>query len=122
MVLDFDKLKKIGEKDLSVLPVVVQNIQSKDVLILAYVNEEALQKSQSTGYAVFWSTSRNQLWEKGASSGNRLKLKEVRVNCEQNSLVFLVEPEKNGVCHTIDTNTGQHRPTCYYRKLDGTFI
>lgn len=116
--LDFQKLKKIASKNLDVVPVVVQHASSREVLMVAYLNEEALKKSQTSGYAVFWSTSRNTLWEKGSSSGNRLKLESIYINCEQNSLVFMVHPETDGVCHTHDPKTGSHRPTCYYRRLE----
>jgi len=116
ITLDFKKLKTIAKIETDVLPVVVQHAQNKEVLILAYVNEVALAKTQETGYAVFWSTSRDELWEKGATSGNRLKMSEIKVNCDENSLVFLVVPENEGVCHTKD-DTGQYRKSCYYRTL-----
>lgn len=117
--LDFKKLRHIADLDLDVIPVVVQHLDTKEVLILAYINEQALTHSQETGYATFWSTSRNTLWEKGATSGDRLQLKEIRVNCEQNSLLFIVLPETTGVCHTKD-DAGHHRPTCYYRQVSKT--
>ena len=115
LTLDFKKLTGLSQMD--VLPVVVQHFQTKDVLILAYINEIALQRSLKEKKAIFWSTSRNTLWVKGASSGAYLFLNEVRVNCEQNSLLFLVTPMGTGVCHTKDRH-GTHRPTCYYRMLD----
>ena len=69
-----------------------------------------------TGHATFWSTSRNELWEKGATSGDVLEIVEIRVNCEQNSLLYLVRPLGKGACHTKDKN-GVARSSCYYRKL-----
>ena len=117
--LDFTKLNQIGKLNLDVIPVVVQHKTTKEVLIVAYVNKEALNRTQESGYAVFWSTSRNELWEKGATSGNRLKIEEIFVNCEQNSLLFIVEPESTGVCHTKDTNSQRYRSTCYYRRVEG---
>lgn len=113
--LDFSKLAKNGNGEM-VLPVIVQHYQTKEVLILAYLNQEALTKSIELSQAVFYSTSRKQIWHKGSTSGDFLILKEIRVNCEQNSLLFLVEPVKNGVCHTKD-KLGNTRPTCYYRRL-----
>ncbi|MBW7858475.1 MAG: phosphoribosyl-AMP cyclohydrolase [Leptonema sp. (in: Bacteria)] len=113
LLLDFAKLAKISE---SVLPVIVQHFTTKEVLILAYVNQEAFSKSIELGQAVFYSTSRKKLWHKGSTSGDFLTLKEIRVNCEQNSLLFLVDPVTKGVCHTKD-KLGQTRPTCYYRQL-----
>jgi len=115
--LDWDKLKRIGDLDAGVLPAVVQDADSGEVLILAYANEEALNASLKTGRAVFWSTSREELWRKGESSGNALELLEVRVNCEQNSLLYRVRPCGEGSCHTRDQK-GRYRTSCYYRKIE----
>ena len=115
--LEYDKLCKIGEQDLRVVPVVLQNADSGDVLYVAYANREALEKTLELRQAVLWSTSRNELWHKGATSGDTLDLVDVRVNCEQNSLLYRVRPTRGGVCHTRDAK-GQSRPTCYYRRLD----
>ena len=65
---------------------------------------------------MLWSTSRDELWHKGASSGDWLDLVEVRVNCEQNSLLYRVRPRTGGVCHTKDAD-GRARERCYYRRL-----
>lgn len=113
--LDFSKLGNLS-KDLKILPVVVQHYETKEVLMLAYVSPESLNLSMELNKAVFYSTSRNAIWVKGNTSGNFLHLKEIRVNCEQNSLLFLVIPEKEGVCHTKDSNH-QYRKTCFYRKI-----
>ena len=64
----------------------------------------------------FWSTSRNELWEKGKTSGETFDLVEVRVNCEQNSLLYIVRPRRGAICHTKN-KAGQPR-NCYYRRLD----
>src|SRR5271170_8481820 len=114
--LDFTKLQKIAQTGLPVLPVVVQDAESKEVLVVAYSNREALEHSLKTGIATFWSTSRNELWIKGATSGDTLQLVDVRVNCEQNSLLYLVRLVGGGVCHTRDA-AGKTRKTCYYRSL-----
>lgn len=114
ILLDFNKIKNIGEQ---VLPVVVQDSISKEVLIVAYINQLALLESLKQKRAVFWSTSRKELWIKGNTSGDYLMLDEVRVNCEQNSLLFLVTPVQSGACHTKDKD-GTSRKSCYYRKLD----
>ena len=116
LALDFTKLKKVAGSGTDVLPTVVQNADTKEVLIIAYVNEAALRATLETRIATFWSTSRNELWIKGATSGDTLDLVEVRVNCEQNSLLFLVRPRRGGVCHTKDAH-GHTRKTCYYRSL-----
>jgi phosphoribosyl-AMP cyclohydrolase len=114
--LDFSKLQKIAQTGLPVLPVVVQDADSHEVLVVAYSNREALEHSLKTGIATFWSTSRNELWIKGATSGDTLKLVDIRVNCEQNSLLYLVRMVGGGVCHTRDAE-GHTRRTCYYRSL-----
>ena len=114
--LDFSKLQKIAKTGLPVLPVVVQDADSKEVLVVAYSNQEALEHSLKTGIATFWSTSRNELWIKGKTSGDTLQLVDVRVNCEQNSLLYLVRMMGGGVCHTKDAE-GHTRKTCYYRSL-----
>jgi phosphoribosyl-AMP cyclohydrolase len=83
---DFAKLFQISQKldpANPVVPVVVQDAKTKDVLIVAYANKQALETTFETGMATFWSTSRNELWIKGKSSGDVLKIKDVRVNCEQ---------------------------------------
>jgi phosphoribosyl-AMP cyclohydrolase len=114
--LDFSKLQRVAGGDQAVLPVVVQDADSKEVLVVAYANRAALEHSLQTGTATFWSTSRHELWIKGATSGDTLKLVDVRVNCEQNSLLYLVRMVGGGVCHTKDAE-GHTRKTCYYRSL-----
>ena len=114
--LDFSKLQKIAATGSDVVPVVVQDAIDGEVLILAYVNQEALDYSLRERVATFWSTSRNELWIKGATSGDTLELVEARVNCEQNSLLFKVKPLGKGACHTKDAE-GTARKGCYYRIL-----
>ena len=94
----------------------VQDADSGEVLIVAYANEEALEYTRREGIAAFWSTSRNELWVKGATSGDALELVEICVNCEQNSLLYKVRPKGKGVCHTKDA-LGRSRQGCYYRRL-----
>jgi phosphoribosyl-AMP cyclohydrolase len=115
LTLDFDKLSKVAEVP-GVLPCAVQNADSGEVILVAYVNEEALQRSIETRSAVFWSTSRNELWEKGKTSGESFELLEVRVNCEQNSLLYRVRPRRGGICHT--KNAAGAPRNCFYRRLD----
>jgi phosphoribosyl-AMP cyclohydrolase len=117
VTLDFAKLKKIGERDQHVVPVVLQHADTRDVLYLAYANALALEEALKTRRAVLWSTSRNELWRKGETSGDVLALVDVRINCEQNSLLYLVRPVHGGCCHTRDSS-GQTRETCYYRRLE----
>ncbi len=114
--LDFGKLQAIGRGEAAVIPVAVQDADSKEVLIVAYANQEALTYTLTHGVAAFWSTSRNELWVKGATSGDMLELVEARVNCEQNSLLYLVRPLGAGACHTKDAE-GIARAGCYYRRI-----
>ena len=114
--LDFDKISKVAARTPGVLPVAVQNVDTQEVILVAYVNKTAFQKSIETGIATFWSTSRNELWIKGATSGNTFELVEVRVNDEQNALVYLVRPQGGGICHTRNSK-GEAR-NCFYRRLN----
>lgn len=116
--LDFDKIGKIGRAGQQVVPVVLQDADSGEVIFLGYANELAYRETLARRSAVLWSTSRNELWHKGASSGDVLHLVEVRVNCEQNSLLYRVRKATGGACHTKDAATGNTRPGCYYRVVD----
>ncbi len=115
--LDYDKMAKAVASSPGIIPVAVQDADTQEVILVAYVNEPAFRKSLETGEAVFWSTSRNELWHKGMESGNTFELVEVRVNCEQNSLLYLVRPKGGGMCHTRNKD-GQSRRGCYYRRLN----
>jgi phosphoribosyl-AMP cyclohydrolase len=116
LVLDFGKLAAVAATGAAVVPVVLQDADSGDVLFIGYANEEALEASMRERIAVLWSTSRNELWRKGATSGDVLELAEVRVNCEQNSLLYLVRRTTGGACHTL-LPSGSARPSCYYRTI-----
>ncbi len=114
--LDFSKLTGAIEKCPGIIPVAVQNIDTQEVIVLAYTNEPALKAALQTRRAIFWSTSRNELWEKGQTSGETFDLIEVYVNCEQNSLLYKVRPRRGGICHTKNRQ-GEPR-NCYYRKFN----
>jgi phosphoribosyl-AMP cyclohydrolase len=116
--LDFGKMNKVAGTGEALLPVVLQDAGTGEVLFVAHTNEEALRESVRTRTAVLWSTSRNELWRKGATSGDVLELVEIRVNCEQNSLLYRVRPIGSGACHTTDA-AGRKRSSCYYRRLLG---
>ena len=118
LALDFDKLEKVANCGQALVPVAVQDADSREVLVVAYVNQVALNYTLANQVATFWSTSRNELWIKGATSGDYLDLVEVRVNCEQNSLLYRVRYKGQGACHTQD-ETGRSRAGCYYRRLVG---
>lgn len=114
LTLDFTKLANKAMN--GVIPCAVQHADTGEVILVAYVNDLALRTAVQTRNAVFWSTSRNELWEKGKTSGETFDLLEVRVNCEQNSLLYIVRPRRGGICHTKN-QAGQPR-NCYYRRLD----
>ena len=114
--LDFAKLAKAAEACPGILPVVVQNIDTGDVILAAYTNEQALNETIATRLLTLWSTSRNELWVKGASSGHQFEVLEIFVNCEQNSLLYRVRAQKGGICHT--SNKAGRPRNCYYRRLD----
>lgn len=115
--LDFDKLAKVAACGQPLVPVAVQHADTKEVLIIAYVNRLALEHTLRTGNATFWSTSRNELWEKGATSGDTLRIVEIRVNCEQNSLLYIVRPLGKGACHVKQADGTPHM-SCFYRRLE----
>ncbi len=105
------------EKRGGLLPVAVQEHSSGEVLMIGYANQEALRCSIETRYATFWSTSRQELWTKGQTSGDRLRINDIWVDCDQDALLYQVTLEGKGVCHTKNTN-GQTRKACFYRKID----
>jgi len=92
------------------IPAIVQDQASGDVLMLAYVNREALDLTLQTGETWFWSRSREELWHKGATSGHIQKVREIRYDCEENSLLVIVD-QVGVACHT------GHR-SCFYRKIE----
>ena len=95
--------KSIQEIDFNkrngLLPVVVQDRKTKDILMLAYINKEALDHTIKTRNAHFWSTSRNKLWMKGEESGNVHVVKEILVDCDCDAVLYIVDTESN-TCHT----------------------
>lgn len=115
LLLDFDKIKKVASGR-PVIPVAVQDAETREMLFVAYADEAALKHTLEHNIAAFWSTSRDELWIKGATSGDTLQIVEVRVNCEQNSLLYLVKPLGSGACHTKGAG-GKSRPNCYYRRI-----
>jgi len=115
--LDFTKLRKVANCGADVLPAIAQDAQTGEVLIVGYANQLALETALDCGMATFWSTSRNELWIKGKTSGDYLKIEDVRVNCEQNSVLYIVTPAGKGACHTKNSE-GIARSGCYYRRLN----
>lgn len=99
------------------LPVIVQEYDTGLILMLGYVNKEALDISFSTKLATFWSTSRQAIWTKGETSGDYLKIKEILTDCDQDALIYQVELLGSGACHTKNQQ-GEARKSCFYRKVD----
>ncbi|MDR2512603.1 MAG: phosphoribosyl-AMP cyclohydrolase [Puniceicoccales bacterium] len=115
--LDFTKLRKVvAQCTEDVIPAIAQDVDSGEILIVGYINKLALETALREKKATFWSTSRNELWIKGNTSGDFLSLEEVRVNCEQNSILYRVRLAGKGACHTR-LESGMPRLGCYYRRL-----
>ena len=91
------------------IPTIVQDAETKDVLMLAYMNKESLLLTLEKGETVFWSRSRKELWHKGETSGNIQRVVEIHVDCDQDTLLILVHPA-GPACHTGNQ-------TCFYRDL-----
>lgn len=100
--------------DAGLLTAVAIDHVTKDVLMVAFMDREALEKTRETGLAHFHSRSRGRLWMKGESSGHVLKVREVRVDCDQDCLLLFVEPH-GPACHT-------GAPSCFYRTLSGDVL
>jgi len=98
------------KKGNGLIPVVVQDAESKSLLMLAYANKEALEKTLSTGYAHYWSRSRGKLWMKGETSGHTQKIKRVIADCDYDALLYVVE-QKGNVCHT-------GKETCFHHEFE----
>ncbi|MGB0855428.1 MAG: phosphoribosyl-AMP cyclohydrolase [Nitrosopumilus sp.] len=98
------------EKSGGIVPVIVQDVNTKDVLTLAYTNKESLALAKTTGNSWFWSRSRNKLWMKGEESGNTQKIKEILVDCDFDAIIYLVEPS-GPACHLGEK-------TCFHNHLE----
>ncbi|MFB6120008.1 MAG: phosphoribosyl-AMP cyclohydrolase [Halobacteriaceae archaeon] len=96
------------------IPAIAQDAETDEVLMLAYVTPEAVERTRETGLAHYYSRSREELWQKGETSGNVQHVSEVRVDCDGDTLLYRVEQE-GGACHT------GHR-SCFYRTLDGDHV
>lgn len=109
-MIDFDSFKTEN----GLILAIVQDQFNREVLMCAYMNREALEKTVETGIAHFWSRSRHQLWKKGETSGHLQKVKEIRIDCDMDSLLLLVE-QTGGACH-------MGYRSCFYRNLDGKVV
>ena len=96
------------------IPVVVQDIMSLEVLMVAYANEEAVSLTRDTGFAHYFSRSRRKIWKKGEDSGHVQKVRQILVDCDEDCLLYLVE-QTGAACHT-------GYQTCFYRTIDDEII
>lgn len=102
--VDFDKTGGL-------VPAIAQDVETGSVLMLAYMNREALEATLKEGRAVYWSRSRKELWRKGDTSGDVQVLKEVRIDCDNDTILLLVEQKGDGACHT-------KRWSCFFRRMN----
>ncbi|GAB3032408.1 phosphoribosyl-AMP cyclohydrolase [Natronobiforma cellulositropha] len=102
---------EVAFDDDGLVPAVAQDAETGEVLMLAYVSAEALERTRESGLAHYYSRSRDQLWQKGKTSGHVQRVEEIRVDCDADTLLYVVEQEA-GACHT------GHR-SCFYRTLEG---
>ncbi|HEX9467167.1 MAG TPA: phosphoribosyl-AMP cyclohydrolase [Acidimicrobiia bacterium] len=109
------ELAAIGYDANGLVPAIVQEQGSGDVLMFAWMNEEALRRSLDTGRMWYWSRSRRELWCKGETSGDRQWIRDARYDCDVDVLLFVVEQEGRGACHT-----GEH--SCFFRSFGGGAI
>ncbi|MGD0669268.1 MAG: phosphoribosyl-AMP cyclohydrolase [Bryobacteraceae bacterium] len=104
MILDF-------EKSGGLITAVIQDHSSGRVLMVGFMNEEAFRKTVESGFATFWSRSRQKLWLKGETSGHRLLVKEIATDCDRDAVLVKVEAQGPGVCH-------EGYESCFFRRLD----
>jgi phosphoribosyl-AMP cyclohydrolase len=104
------------EKAGGLIPAVAQDAATGEILMLAYMNPEALQKTISTGEAHYWSRSRRELWHKGGASGHVQKVREVLLDCDGDALVIKIDQLGGAACHT------GHRTCFHFRSADGGFV
>src|SRR3990172_8693974 len=109
MLVDSGKTDAIHWNDQGLIPTIVQDFDTKQVLMMAYMNAESLQQTLYTGETVFWSRSREELWHKGETSGHVQRVREIRVDCDADTLLILVDPA-GPACHTGNV-------TCFFRTL-----
>lgn len=102
-------MPELAYNDAGLIPCIVQDADTREVLMMAWMNAEALALTLERGETVFWSRSRQELWHKGATSGNTQKVVEIRYDCDADTLLALVHPA-GPACHTGETS-------CFYRTL-----
>ena len=94
----------------NLIPAIIQDVKTKEVYMLGYMSKETLNKTLESGFVYFWSRSRSRLWMKGEESGNKLKVRDIFTDCDNDTLLIKVELIGTNVCHTGNK-------TCFYQKL-----
>ena len=105
------------EKRGGLIPAIAQDSETGEILMIGSANQEAFDTTLKLGLATFYSTSRNELWTKGLTSGDYLEITDILVDCDQDALIYQVIRKGSGACHT-KTKKGIARRSCFYRKLD----
>jgi phosphoribosyl-AMP cyclohydrolase len=105
-------LKKVKWDENGLVPVIAQEAATKEILMFAWMNREALEKTVQTGEAVYWSRSRKKLWHKGEESGHTQKVLEMRIDCDEDVVLLKIEQNGGIACHT-----GRH--SCFFQQFDG---
>lgn len=105
-----DELAEVRYDDDGLVAAIAQEATTRDVLMMAWMNAEALQQTLNEGRMVYWSRSRQELWRKGDTSGDRQWLREAYYDCDGDTLLFIVDQEGRGACHT-------GAPTCFFRRF-----
>jgi phosphoribosyl-ATP pyrophosphohydrolase/phosphoribosyl-AMP cyclohydrolase len=105
-------LERLKFNEQGLIPVVAQDYRTGEVRMVAYANREAIEKTLQTGYAHYYSRRRQKIWKKGETSGELQKIKEIRVDCDNDTLIYVIEQEKNVACHTGERN-------CFFRNIEG---
>ena len=110
--MSFRWLNKVKWDEAGLVPVIAQEVGSNDVVMFAWMNREALSRTVETGEAVYWSRSRKKLWHKGEESGHVQKVKEIRLDCDEDVILLKIEQVEGIACHT-----GRH--SCFFQKFEG---
>lgn len=110
MRIEAEALAAIKWNEQGLIPAIVQSARTRDVLMMAFMNADSLQRTLELGEAVFWSRRRQRLWRKGETSGNTLAVQEIRIDCDADTLLLLVEPA-GPTCHT-------NAESCFFRDLN----
>lgn len=110
-LLDLACLEAVTWNEQGLVPVIAQEVGSKDILMMAWMNRDALLATLRLGEAVYWTRSRQKLWHKGEESGHTQKVKEIRLDCDGDTILLMVEQKDGIACHT-----GEH--SCFFREWD----